>query len=612
MRTKPFPFQNRLFMTYAAVVVVVVVLFTAVLFLMTTDMNRRTERYHQQEIYQNNLGEIRSILLQMERLAEQVISNNEVLSSFIPLATDGDKGNYFEKNLIDSIRIGSLLSGINDTHTHVARISVFNDYGDYVSTGTLYETPDALLKTLGSGFFQDIKEKISEKISQSGDGVHITAFHTDTWSSNPHLRLMSLYRPLSFYTNVVYGMVDIQVSADVFADQPFWAAPNQAYTIIDASGELVYPFAQGAQPNMDVPGLLSALAASGQDMVTVEQQWGGQDILVMAARVLPSDWVFVRALPMGELLRPYVNNTALILIASLLLLCCLLVVMYYLSRRIAGPLQSLSQTIAGVNLQNIQQAIETTSMSYTTSELDALSRAFQSMLIRLDRSLSMEIQAHMRALQSQMNPHFLFNMLSVIVESSEESNDKRTVSMCLKLSAMLRYIADYNGDYASLADELQHTRNYLDLMKDRYEDLFEYSIEATGELGSIEVPKMIMQPLAENCFSHGFQDCRPPWRIRIAVAAEQGRWHLRIMDNGSGITEEKIREIHDKVAVYRSDVATNYKNLRLGGMGLVNTLLRLSLSQNESVSFSISQTETGETMIEVGGTYHDTSTDSGG
>ena len=596
MSMKTFAFKNRLFVTYAVVIIAVVVLFSAVLILTTTDTSRKTELYHQQELYKKNLGEIENILWQMDRLASQVVSNNEILGCFIPLAADGDPGNYFEKNLIDSIRISSLLSSINGTDNYAARISVFNGNGDYVSTGALYETPEAIANVLAGDYYDAMKARVA----QGGDTL-IVDFRQDTWSNNPKLRLMSLYRSLSSYTATVYGLVDIQIGADAFAGYPFWANGNREYYLINRAGEIVYPFLEIPKAQPLFAPLAAAVDAAEETPVTLTQRLDNRDVVIMAARVAPSDWLFVRVMPAGRLLAPYVQSIVIMAAACLALLCCLVLVMYYLASRIAGPLQSLSNTVAGVNLQNMQQSIQKTSTPYSTSELDALNRAFHTMLRRLDASISMEIQAHMRALQSQMNPHFLFNMLSVIIESSEEHGDGRTVAMCMKLSSMLRYVADFNRDQASLTDELQHARNYLDLMRDRYESLFTYDIVAEGALENILVPKMIIQPLAENCFTHGFRDCRPPWHICIRVSAGEGRWTLSVEDNGVGVTEETVAQIREKVETYRSDVATNYKNLRLGGMGLVNTLLRLSLSKSDRIEFSIGNSPERGTVIRIGG-----------
>ena len=145
------------------------------------------------------------------------------------------------------------------------------------------------------------------------------------------------------------------------------------------------------------------------------------------------------------------------------------------------------------------------------------------MLLRINKSISFEMRAYLRALQSQMNPHFLYNMLSAIVESGEEENSPRTVAMCMKLTEMMRYIADYNNDRVSFEAELQHARNYLDLMKERYEERFSYEIHADADALPILVPKLIVQPLAENCFKHGFSGCKPPWRIEIRAAPQERR-----------------------------------------------------------------------------------------
>ena len=608
MSMKTFAFKNRLFLVYAAVIAFVVVLFSIVLFTTTTSMNRQTELYHQKEIYKNNLEQIENILRQMDRIASQVVANNEILGSFIPLAAEGISGeisgftqaegnnrNYFDENLIDGIRISSLLSGINGIDKYASRISVYNGNGDYVSTGTLYETPEAIRETLSGPHYETMKARVLQ------GGSLVVDIHKDTWSTNPGLELVSLYRALSSYTSAVYGLVEIQVGTGAFEEYTFWQNEEDAYYLVNGAGTVIYP-PEGAE---NAQALSVALDEGQDDVVLLETRMGQRDVVLMCSRVLPADWMFVRVLPEQALLAPYTNNTVVIACVCLVLLCCLLVVTYYLANRIARPLQSLSERFAGVNLQNMQQSTRDMDVSYSIAELDALNRAFHSMLARLDKSISMEIQAHMRALQSQMNPHFLFNMLSVIIESSEEQNDTRTVAMCMKLSAMLRYIADFNGDNASLAEELQHTRNYLDLMKDRYETQFEYEIITEGDVDSVIVPKMIIQPLAENCFSHGFQNTKPPWHIRIEVKEEKDRWNLRVMDNGSGITDETVQAIRQKTETYRSDMATNYKNLRLGGMGLVNTLLRLSFAQNGLIDFSIGNGEERGTIIEIGGSIYD-------
>ncbi|MGN0162357.1 MAG: sensor histidine kinase, partial [Candidatus Ornithomonoglobus sp.] len=128
-----------------------------------------------------------------------------------------------------------------------------------------------------------------------------------------------------------------------------------------------------------------------------------------------------------------------------------------------------------------------------------------------------------------------------------------------------------------------HTRNYLSLMKSRYEDLFEYSVEVDEGLFNIPVPKLFIQPLAENCFIHGFKEKEPPWNIKITTRGSRDLWELVIRDNGSGITDERIAEINKKVEETLSDMRVG----DMGGLGIVNTIVRLKMTHNSNISYDI-------------------------
>ena len=165
-----------------------------------------------------------------------------------------------------------------------------------------------------------------------------------------------------------------------------------------------------------------------------------------------------------------------------MLLAILLVVVYLLADRISRPLREFSAGIERISLDNLASDIPLLSSSYT-EELQALDRTFHAMLLKLNQSIGFEMKAYMAALQSQMNPHFLYNMLSAIAESADEDGSPRTVRMCEKLSSMLRYMADYSSEQVSLREDIANMRNYLDLMKVRYEELFDYDILACEGAG---------------------------------------------------------------------------------------------------------------------------------
>ena len=604
-----FAFKNRLFIAYATLTGMVVLAFAIALILITASINRETELNHQREAMRTNRQTVENILWQMDSLASQVMSNNELINRFILLDHDGDDGNYFSKNLLDFIWASSQLATINVGENRAARISAFNLCGDYVSAGTLYETPAVIEATLAD---RARMERLMALVEGNEKRLYVMAPHADMWSDNPDTQIITLLRALSStYTSKSYGLLAVQQSVDVLQNLEFFRQDKAAqYALLNDRGEMIYP--QAVPPEGFGPLYKEAIARNpAGELTSFRHSVDSAQQIVMVTAVEPSDMLLVRVLPESQLDRPYVVSYGMMAIASFLLLLMLLWVVYVMADRISRPLRALAHSIGGVNLNHMELNVERPQIRNTSEELVALDDAFREMLKRLGQSISLEMRAYMFALQSQMNPHFLYNMLSVIVESAEEDGSTRTVSMCLKLSAMLRYIADYNGDSATLAEEIGHMRNYLDLMKDRYEDSFSYAVEAGEGIERISVPKLILQPLAENCFKHGFRDSRPPWRITVQCEVHGGEWTVRVLDNGSGMTQEEINTVFKRIETYRANLATNYPTLRLGSMGLVNTVLRLTLLSQKPIRFEIENLSDGLSIL-IGGRLDDTCADRGG
>ena len=570
----------------------VVVAVIALLLFFTRSTNRDLERFHQQEVLAGDMQELSSAFDALDTLSTQVASNTELLNFFIPLLDDGSQDNYFHTHLMDSIRASSLLTTINSTDRRALRISVFNAQGDYISAGTLYETEEDIERTLADAdSFAALERRFA-----NGERVIVSGLHDDPWSDNRRVRLFSLIRPLSTaYSARNYGFISVQQSADALYSLSLWERGDGAsYVLLNAEGEDVSPAGGVALPD----SVLSHLPAPGETAEYALDLDGGTT--VFALRDAFSGWTLVRLLPTGLLDAPYRQVYWQIILVGALLLAILLIVVYLLADRISRPLREFSAGIERISLDNLASDIPLLSSSYT-EELQALDRAFRAMLLKLNQSIGFEMKAYMAALQSQMNPHFLYNMLSAIAESADEDGSPRTVRMCEKLSSMLRYMADYTSEQVSLQEDIANMRDYLDLMKVRYEEHFSYVIETCDALRGQHVPRMTLQPLVENCFQHGFKNKRPPWRIHVRFACENGLWSIEVRDNGCGISAGEIENIHRKIDGYQKNLAATYSELRLGGMGLVNTILRLRLARREAIQFDIRSSEDGGTTVVIGG-----------
>ncbi|MBE5773824.1 MAG: HAMP domain-containing protein [Clostridiales bacterium] len=591
---KTFAFKNRMFLNYAALMILLVMGFVILLEGVFTHMNRDQEIYQQRKIVLGDAVEIASLLDSMDALAQQVCSSNEFVNYFIPLSEDGDRGNYFEKNLLDSIRASSRLATVNSAFSSAARISVYNDSGDYISTGRMFETPECIRAALSD----DARyASLQSAVSANAEGVYVSAPHGDTWSDNENASVISLYRQLTpAYGSMNYGIVEIQQDAKMLTALKSFRQDDLSQTAVyDREGMCV----MGAIGGADIHEVFDEIRAGREeDGVYL---FRGKGYTVISADVGSYGWQLVRYFHNSALDAPYIRVYVLLALGGIVLLVLMLAVVYMLADKISRPLHRLSESVSRVNLNNMQLAAlpETDSAS---REIIALDSAFRNVLGKLNQAIGLEMKAYMHALQSQMNPHFLYNMLSAITETADEDGSMHTVAMCEKLSRMLRYAADYGGgEPVTLLEEVTHARNYLDLMKERYEDHFMFEIDMDPQVENVRVPKIVLQPLVENSFQHGFKNVRPPWMVRMSIYADGENWRVRVEDNGAGTTEEELESIHRKIEAYKRNFVDHYDQLRIGGMGLVSTVVRLSLQLGEEAYFRVGVREEGGMYVVIGG-----------
>jgi len=149
-----------------------------------------------------------------------------------------------------------------------------------------------------------------------------------------------------------------------------------------------------------------------------------------------------------------------------------------------------------------------------------------------------------------------------------------------------------------LEDEVRHTENYLELMKDRYEENLIYNIEEAGELERVKVPRVILQPIVENCFKHGFGENGFPWIIHVAVTASHGHWRIHVRNNGRPFQDRDLTELNEKVEGFLKG-----EQKKISGIGLTNTIIRLRLLYEEQVEYEIYTGNDGYTYVVLKGNY---------
>lgn len=226
---------------------------------------------------------------------------------------------------------------------------------------------------------------------------------------------------------------------------------------------------------------------------------------------------------------------AVLLTGGLLFIAVLLIGILF-TRRLSTPMADLER---GMN--EIEKLAEVRIRKNSFYEVELLAGNYNRMIHRI-RILMDEISdkektlrhAELNALVSQINPHFLYNTLDTIVWMAEFNDSTRVIALTKSLAAFFRLSLSGGRELITVGDELEHVRQYLYIQKERYGDKLNYTIHAPEEVLDYTVPKIILQPIAENSIYHGIKPLDSPGQITITVQEEGEKLIFTVSDNGAG------------------------------------------------------------------------------
>ncbi len=232
-------------------------------------------------------------------------------------------------------------------------------------------------------------------------------------------------------------------------------------------------------------------------------------------------------------------------------------------------------------LAHSDEVLTETVTSPRDREIHKLETTMNSLMVKLQSTTLDEIalregawQARMNALQMQINPHFIYNTLNIISAKGMECGSEDIMDICAQFASMLRYAADLRSKTATLGEELQNARCYLQLVKARYEDQLSYRIDVPEGLDHLMLPKLTLQPIVENAITHGFAGRTDPRAVHILGETDHGTLRLTIRDNGNGFSTESLQRLRSTFHQMEQN-PTHFTTEQGEHLGLINTYLRL-------------------------------------
>jgi two-component system sensor histidine kinase YesM len=296
-----------------------------------------------------------------------------------------------------------------------------------------------------------------------------------------------------------------------------------------------------------------------------------ENMQVTFKQIPATGWVIVAVTPYSEIIADIVNIRDTILLIGAI---CLLMTFFFsllISSAITRPIRRLEKRMEAAEQGHLDVVAE----NYPTDEVGLLSMKLDSMLTKIkglmhDVVIEQEAKrkSEMKALQAQINPHFLYNTLDSIVWMAE-TNNSEVVVMTEALARLFRITLSRGEDQITLEQELEHVRNYLIIQSLRYTNKFDYQIDAEESLLPVKVLKLILQPLVENAIYHGIKNQRQKGHIHISAQTMDGRLLILVQDDGIGMSPDKaatllsapsegknrpsgigVRNVHDRIQLY--------------------------------------------------------------
>lgn len=412
-------------------------------------------------------------------------------------------------------------------------------------------------------------------------------------------KVFSLHRRIDkIPLNQALGYLSIDVRASALNDimSQLYDRDHEKMYIIDTQGHFVY----AGQPELIGTAIHDnwynkQTAILQQDQGSFERD----DSVFVYQRIqsIGANWTIVKQIPVSYMLRE--ANQAAKINALLFGLALLIIVtaIILISIRITAPIKRLSRYMTQVQTGNLNVDV----LPAGNDEIGLLTNRFGNMMDTINNLILREYKLELsnknnqlRALQAQINPHFLNNTLQIIGTLALEMKAPQIYKLIAALAKMMHYSMHNDDRTVTLQDELEHVMAYVDLQKERFENRFSFYYEIDEKLLLMPMPKIILQPILENYFKHGIDRRKADGLITlIAEKKPDGYVQLVVQNNGSRIPEEQLNQLRKKLD-NQSEApgpGSNQQDSRKSSIGLINVLARLRLVSGDDAALTVENVE---------------------
>jgi len=356
-------------------------------------------------------------------------------------------------------------------------------------------------------------------------------------------RLIRSYEQLSLEK---LGILAIRIDMHrLTADVAGASLPAKAALIIYGKERTIFGPAEFGEERL--PRGYAAAAASGYDIVELD----GRRYFLTHLPSAYTEWTYVTLIPYDDIFHRLADVKSWTLLAYVLTFLLTVFFAFRFARGITGPIEKLNAKMKRAQMGNFTWEDDEDQRDMPMDETGQLHRNFRIMLQRIDelvregyaRQLAVK-ESEFKALQAQINPHFLYNTLETINWSAKMAGQPHISSMVESLGFLLRSSISLKEPLIPLSKELEIVLHYINIQRIRFEERLDFRLRVPDALMPVLIPKLSLQPLVENAVNYALEKMTDTCVITIAAEEKDGRIELTVSDNGPGMDESILARLN--------------------------------------------------------------------
>lgn len=558
--------QSVITLSFTAVTILSMLFISLALYGMFSDNAEKNAASSTQQIMDQ-------VTLNLDSYLKGMMEISDLIRSNLNGDTYNDRGN-----------LTNLLNVTSQIRKDIVSMAVYSDTGKL-----LLSNPSG---NYNKNFYVSEQDWFKSAIERPVDYIFVPP-HVQRLFEGKRPWVVSLSRSVTFYQNnnpvTCFTTVDMNFSAIEQLCRRVSLGKRGYIYIIDQYGNIIYhPQQQIVYAGLKNENITDALSKNPGSYF---DDFQGKRRIMTIKNISFTNWKMVGISYVDELVANKKNLNNFVIFISFFGIAFEILASLFISAKISQPIKRLERQMKRVENGDFDIDLEVKG----EDEVKRLSKTFNLMVARIRQLMSQIIseqeakrKSEFKALQAQINPHFLYNTLDSIVWMNENQNYEGVSIMVSALAKFFRVSISKGHEIINVSDEIDHATSYLIIQKIRYKDKFDFVIDAQPAVLSKKTLKLILQPVIENAIYHGIGHIQEKGEIKITVVIQENKIIYRVSDNGYGIKPEVLKRI----------LSQEPKSAHSNGVGLKNVNERIKLCYGSEYGIEIeSELDVGTTVI---------------